>query len=78
MNATVKNNSSREHRLFIGVKNYFKGLGVTLLGCRLVFTVSIVCPTWGMDGANMWDMSLKPGPTDGSSKMEHLSKLYTY
>ena len=35
MNVTAKNNSGREHRLFIGVKNYFKGLGVALLGCRL-------------------------------------------
>ena len=32
MNATAKNN---ERRLFIGVKNYLKGLGVALLGCRL-------------------------------------------
>ena len=36
MNTTAKNNSSRERRPFIGVKNYFKGLGVAiLLGCCL-------------------------------------------
>ena len=35
MKATAKNNSSRKPRLFIGVKNYFKGLGVALLGCPL-------------------------------------------
>ena len=38
MNAIAKNNS--EHRLFIRDENYFKGLGVTLLGCHVrVFTV---------------------------------------
>ena len=35
MNATAKKNSSRKFCLFIEVKNYCKGLGVTLLGCRL-------------------------------------------
>ena len=30
-----KHNWSHEHHLFIWEKNYFKGLGVTLLGCHL-------------------------------------------
>ena len=36
MNTTTKDNSSHKHRLFIGVKNYSKGLGVALIR---VFTV---------------------------------------
>ena len=35
MNMTAKNNSSHEHHVFIGVKNYFGGLDVALLGCHL-------------------------------------------
>ena len=31
MNTTAKNNSSRKRRIFIGVKNYLRGLDVALL-----------------------------------------------
>ena len=33
--STANINSNRECRASIGLKNYFKGLGVALLGCSL-------------------------------------------